>query len=123
MARTADRRWTRAVGQGARQARRRLGLSLAEAAAASGGRFQATTLSAYERGDRQVTVDVLYELADLYGLPPAALLPAADRPASDDGEAAARLALLPAHARAAVTDLIEVLATEATAAARARAGS
>jgi len=52
-----------------RQARLDLGLTLADLHGWSGGRFAGYTVGAWERGDRDISVSRLIELAHLYGLP------------------------------------------------------
>jgi transcriptional regulator with XRE-family HTH domain len=56
------------VGAFLRTARRRRGWSLAEAASRSGNEFKASTLGAYERGDRPISVSSVERLAELYGM-------------------------------------------------------
>jgi transcriptional regulator with XRE-family HTH domain len=54
--------------------RRKQRLSLAEVAARSHGEFKASSLGAYERGDRTISVKRLRRLAALYGVNVEALL-------------------------------------------------
>jgi len=49
-------------------------LSLAEVAERSGNEFKASSLGAYERGDREISVRRLQRLAEVYGVRPDALL-------------------------------------------------
>jgi transcriptional regulator with XRE-family HTH domain len=67
------------MGERLRAIRLSRGLSLKAAARVSEGRFKASTLGAYERGERSISVGRLPELAGLYGVEVAELLP--------DGEA------------------------------------
>jgi len=67
--------YTRAVGACLRRTRQRLGLSLHEVEARSDQEFKASVLSAYERGERAISVPRLQRLAALYGVPIEALLP------------------------------------------------
>jgi transcriptional regulator with XRE-family HTH domain len=57
------------VGARLRDLRRRRGLSLQEVQALSGQAFKAGVLSAYERGERAISVPRLLRLAELYGVP------------------------------------------------------
>lgn len=63
------------IGARLRRIRRQQGRSLADVEAASGGRWKAVVVGAYERGDRTATVERLAELAGFYGVPLADLLP------------------------------------------------
>lgn len=63
-----------AVGASLRAARIRAGLSLQELARRSGGRFQASSLGGYERGERAISIVRFCELATLLGLPAEQLL-------------------------------------------------
>jgi transcriptional regulator with XRE-family HTH domain len=62
------------VGAALRRARTRLGLTLREVNAASNGRFKASSIAGYERGERTISLERLCELADFYGVPPDRLL-------------------------------------------------
>lgn len=106
---TTSESWAEAVGGRVRQARRRRGWSLERAVAESAGRFKAATLSSYERGDRQITLGVLYGLADLYGVPVQALLPGCERFDETDERLVAHIAHLPDERRAVVVALVEQL--------------
>ena len=68
------------VGERLRALRRSRGLSLKEAAARSGGHFKTSTLGAYERGERAMTIGRLYSLAALFGVPVTMLLPPEQAP-------------------------------------------
>jgi transcriptional regulator with XRE-family HTH domain len=65
------------LGRRLRSVREQQGLTLRSAAKRSGGRFAASLLGAYERGERAVSVQRLAELADVYDVPVRALLPEA----------------------------------------------
>jgi transcriptional regulator with XRE-family HTH domain len=54
------------VGMVLRRARRSRGWTLRRAADAAGGRFAATSIASYERGERAITVERFIELACLY---------------------------------------------------------
>jgi transcriptional regulator with XRE-family HTH domain len=68
-----------ALGAKLRQTRRELGLSLMGIEEKSDGHWKAVVVGSYERGDRNVTVPRLAELAEFYGVPVADLLPAAEQ--------------------------------------------
>ena len=61
-------------------------MSLQDVQQASKGRWKAAVVGAYERGDRNVTVARLSELADFYGVPVSEILP-------EDGSAPASAAV------------------------------
>lgn len=63
------------VGERLRSARKRRRMTLGDVQAASGGEFRISVLGAYERGARGVAVHRLLRLAEIYGVPPAELLP------------------------------------------------
>ena len=65
----------RRIGARLRSVRRQQGLSLADVEHASGGRWKAVVVGAYERADRAASIDRLAGLADFYGVPLADLLP------------------------------------------------
>ena len=70
------REYALAVGAKLRQVRKEKGLSLMNAEEKSGGVWRAVVIGSYERGDRNITVGRLCELASFYGVPVAELLPA-----------------------------------------------
>jgi transcriptional regulator with XRE-family HTH domain len=63
------------LGEHLRDVRRQQGWSLNEIEAASEGRFKASVLGAYERGDRTVSIERLRQLAEFYRVSVAELLP------------------------------------------------
>jgi transcriptional regulator with XRE-family HTH domain len=65
----AARNLREALGEVLRDARRRRGLTLREASAASGDRFRPSAIGGYERGERSISVERFCELAILYGVP------------------------------------------------------
>lgn len=67
--------YTQAAGVMLRRARTSLGLTLRQAHRRSAGRWTAAQLGSYERGEGSITVVTLVDLADFYGVTPAALLP------------------------------------------------
>lgn len=67
-------RFAREIGMGLRTARRARGLTLREVSSVSGGRFKATSVAGYERGERAISLERFIDLCRLYGVPPHALL-------------------------------------------------
>jgi transcriptional regulator with XRE-family HTH domain len=72
--------YARALGERLRNIRIQKGMSLHDVQEASRGRWKAAVVGAYERGDRNVTVARLAELADFYGVPVSELLPEDESP-------------------------------------------
>jgi transcriptional regulator with XRE-family HTH domain len=72
--------YSKALGDCLRKIRVQKGMSLQDVQSASAGKWKAAVVGAYERGDRNVTVARLSELAGFYGVPVSELLP-------DDGSA------------------------------------
>ena len=74
----ADRReekgYAERVGEKLRRIRQERGMSLQEVCARSEGSFVVSTLSAYERGKRSLSLERLYELASIYGDSPSSIL-------------------------------------------------
>lgn len=75
-----DKRYAELVGEKLRRMRQDRGLSLQEVCSRSGGSFVVSTLSAYERGKRSLSLERLCELADIYGQSPMSLLDLEDNP-------------------------------------------
>lgn len=71
----ADTDYARALGERLRNIRGQKGMSLRDVEHASGGVWKAAVVGAYERGDRNVTVPRLYDLAAFYGVPLSEILP------------------------------------------------
>ncbi len=69
-----DREYAELVGEKLRRMRQERGLSLQEVCARSGGSFVVSTLSAYERGKRSLSLERLSELAAIYGQSPTSVL-------------------------------------------------
>jgi transcriptional regulator with XRE-family HTH domain len=69
-----DKRYAELVGEKLRRMRQDRGLSLQEVCERSGGSFVVSTLSAYERGKRSLSLERLSELAEIYGQSPMSLL-------------------------------------------------
>ena len=67
--------YSKALGERLRNIRVQKGMSLQDVQQASGGKWKAAVVGAYERGDRNVTVARLSELADFYGVPVSEVLP------------------------------------------------
>jgi transcriptional regulator with XRE-family HTH domain len=75
-----DKRYAELVGEKLRRLRQDRGLSLQEVCSRSGGSFVVSTLSAYERGKRSLSLERLCELASIYGQSPMAMLDVEDSP-------------------------------------------
>ncbi len=71
--------YARELGNRLRNIRQQKGMSLQDVQQTSSGRWKAAVVGAYERGDRNVTVTRLHELADFYSVPVSEILP------DDDG--------------------------------------
>lgn len=69
-----EKRYAELVGEKLRRLRQERGLSLQEVCARSGGSFVVSTLSAYERGKRSLSLERLSELAAIYGQSPTTIL-------------------------------------------------
>ncbi len=67
--------YAKSLGESLRRIRVQKGMSLQDVQQASDGKWKAAVVGAYERGDRNVTVARLSELADFYGVPVSELLP------------------------------------------------
>ncbi|MGH2754596.1 MAG: transcriptional regulator [Actinomycetota bacterium] len=65
----------KALGERLRKIRIQKGLSLQEVQQSSQGKWKAAVVGAYERGDRNVTVTKLSELAGFYDVPVSEILP------------------------------------------------
>lgn len=65
----------KALGERLRKIRIQKGLSLQEVQQTSDGKWKAAVVGAYERGDRNVTVTKLSELAEFYDVPVSEILP------------------------------------------------
>jgi transcriptional regulator with XRE-family HTH domain len=75
-----ERRYVELVGEKLRRLRQDRGMSLQEVCERSGGSFVVSTLSAYERGKRSLSLERLYELAALYGQSATSILDIEDDP-------------------------------------------
>jgi transcriptional regulator with XRE-family HTH domain len=75
-----EKRYAELVGEKLRRLRQDRGLSLQEVCERSGGSFVVSTLSAYERGKRSLSLERLYELANIYGQSPMSILDIEDDP-------------------------------------------
>ncbi len=70
----AARQFRAAIGEALRSVRRERGLTLRDVARLSRGRFKASALGAYERGERAISLERFMELGGLYGTPADRLL-------------------------------------------------
>ena len=57
-----------AAGSVLRQIRTGRSLSLRQVTVRSGGRFKPSSIASYERGERQISLERLFALADVYGV-------------------------------------------------------
>ncbi|HEX2236121.1 MAG TPA: transcriptional regulator [Actinomycetota bacterium] len=89
----ASRGYGKELGRRLRAIRQQKGMSLHEVQESSSGRWKAAVVGAYERGDRNVTVARLAELASFYGVPLAEILPGDERPAAGRADGRLRLVL------------------------------
>lgn len=67
--------WAERLGRQLRDRRRAHGYSLHDVELLSDGEFRASALSAYERGERSMSIPRLMRLAAIYAVPAAELLP------------------------------------------------
>jgi transcriptional regulator with XRE-family HTH domain len=81
------------LGERLRRIRIQKGMSLQDVQSASSGKWKAAVVGAYERGDRNVTVARLAELADFYGVPVSEILPDDGAPVSPEGQGRRRVVL------------------------------
>ncbi len=65
---------TSEIGRALRRTRQARGLTLREVSAASRGRFKATSVAGYERGERSISVERFLELCRFYGVAPEQVL-------------------------------------------------
>ena len=70
-------KFTLSLGQRLRSARRQRGWSLGEIETHTSGEFKASVVGAYERGERQISVQRFVRIAALYNMAPGDLLPLA----------------------------------------------
>ena len=71
----SSRDYPKALGERLRNIRLQKGMSLQDVQQASGSKWKAAVVGAYERGDRNVTVARLSDLADFYSVPVSEILP------------------------------------------------
>ena len=100
--------FSREVGVRLRAVRRQRRLSLDDVERASGGRWSASAIGAYERGFRNLSLPRLRELAEFYDVPMSMLLGEVDiREGSDDRQAAKLvLDLVALEANSAATPIL-----------------
>jgi transcriptional regulator with XRE-family HTH domain len=85
--------YAKAVGERLRRIRIQKGMSLQDVQQASEGRWKAAVVGAYERGDRNVTIARLSELAAFYTVPMSEILPDDGLSARTAGEGRRRVVL------------------------------
>jgi transcriptional regulator with XRE-family HTH domain len=88
------------VGKALWRARLARGLTLRQVTELSGGRFKATSVAGYERGERTISVERFIALCDVYGVPPQAVLADVVREAGEETEPVIDLTRLEALGRA-----------------------
>ena len=86
--------YSKALGERLRNIRVQKGMSLQDVQQASSGKWKAAVVGAYERGDRNVTVARLSELADFYGVPVSEVLPEDGAPPSPNAPEVRRRVML-----------------------------
>jgi transcriptional regulator with XRE-family HTH domain len=72
--------YAKALGERLRRIRIQKNMSLQDVQQTSDGKWKAAVVGAYERGDRNVTVTKLAELADFYGVPVSEVIPSDGSP-------------------------------------------
>ena len=85
--------YARELGERLRRIRVQKGMSLQDVQQTSGGKWKAAVVGAYERGDRNVTVARLSELAGFYDVPVPEILPDDSPPAPAPTEGRRRVVL------------------------------
>ena len=90
---TNGRDYPKALGERLRKIRLQNGMSLQDVQEASEGKWKAAVVGAYERGDRNVTVTRLSELADFYGVPVSEIIPSDESSARAPVEARRKVIL------------------------------
>ena len=85
--------YAKSLGERLRKIRIQKGMSLHDVQQASGDRWKAAVVGAYERGDRNVTVPRLSELARFYGVPVSELIPDATPTSHDQSDGRRRIVL------------------------------
>jgi transcriptional regulator with XRE-family HTH domain len=85
--------YARELGDRLRRIRVQKGMSLQDVQQTSGGKWKAAVVGAYERGDRNVTVARLSELAGFYDVPVPEILPDESPPAPGPAEGRRRVVL------------------------------
>lgn len=98
------------IGRALRHARVARGLTLREVSFLTQGRFKATSVAGYERGERAVTVERFVELCSVYGVAPQAVLAEIARRVERGTEAKidlTRLNAIPPTQRDAVYDFVQ----------------
>ena len=83
---TTNGDYAKALGERLRKIRIQKGMSLHDVQESSEGRWKAAVVGAYERGDRNVTVPRLSELANFYGVPVSELIPDGQKATHRRGE-------------------------------------
>lgn len=85
--------YARALGERLRRIRVQKGMSLQDVQKSSDGAWKAAVVGAYERGDRNVTIARLSELAAFYGVPVGEIIPEDSRAGATPAEGRRRVVL------------------------------
>src|SRR4051812_7706106 len=81
------RTFSSAVGGVLRDVRTSRKLSLRQVAIRSGGRFKPSSVASYERGERQLSLERLFALAEVYGIEPERVVAVIAQRLGDVGDA------------------------------------
>jgi transcriptional regulator with XRE-family HTH domain len=84
-----DQRLTALLGDVLREVRTGRGLSLRQVTVRSGGHFKPSSVASYERGERHISLERLFALAEVYGVAPERIVAAVayrlEHEGADDG--------------------------------------
>jgi transcriptional regulator with XRE-family HTH domain len=78
--------YAQVLGERLRRIRFQKNMSLQDVQQSSSGKWKAAVIGAYERGDRNVTVAKLSELAEFYGVPVSEIIPNDGPPSAGDDQ-------------------------------------
>jgi transcriptional regulator with XRE-family HTH domain len=82
-------------------------LSLRQVTVRSGGRFKPSSIASYERGERQISLERLFALAEVYDVPPERIVAAIAHRLEGDGaeqDAPERVVVVPGRTGAGRAD-------------------
>ncbi|MGH2699518.1 MAG: helix-turn-helix domain-containing protein [Actinomycetota bacterium] len=63
-------RFSNALGEVLRRARKQRGMTLDDVRRRSRGRFKSSAVGGYERGERAISLERFCDLSEMYGVPP-----------------------------------------------------